>query len=718
VAEASSRAALIRRWVSGTFSGRALGIGAAVKLIAFGLRLAFGSATLVEAIDTIGDVALVVGAAILAYRLFVDAKRVVLWRVRRKLTLSYVFIGFVPALLIIAFFLIGGLLLFFNVSGYALRTGISSIVDQARFLAESASVELENAHTARDVEAVIERRYASASMHYPLVGYAVVPADRTCGSGSTTAGSTQLPPFTAGAWSHSPAPTTLPDWITCDGYAGLWTYSEGGHTRIAARAVTRPPALPRDAVVVDVPLDPALIAQLERQAGVQLDDVTLLGRDEAAATSTAGSKASRPIISLGTRSPQTSQGAGLPWVAFLEHTDWSSGEPGALLWAFRMSPLAVYERISVIPVRRFGSFNFGQVLLILLAVIASLFLLIQIAAFLMGVSLARSITGSVHELFAGTERVRRGDFTHKIAIRSRDQLGELAASFNSMTGSIEDLLQQKAEKERLEQELLIARNIQMSLLPQAAMTMPGVSLTAHCEPAREVGGDYYDFLPIDDSRFAVLIADVAGKGTSAALYMAELKGIILSLSQRYRSPRALLMDANRILARHLDTRTFITITYAVIDVDAGTLTYARAGHCPLIYLPGPQAADRRAQVLLPDGMVLGLNLDAGELFDGQLEESTLRLNPGDLFLLYTDGITEAMNADGDCFGDARLSALIETHADLPGDELRERIVREVISFAGTTVQQDDMTMLILKVEDVGRRTHMIDDESEMAWSRS
>ena len=130
------------------------------------------------------------------------------------------------------------------------------------------------------------------------------------------------------------------------------------------------------------------------------------------------------------------------------------------------------------------------------AIVGVLFLVIQVVAFVMGLALARSITGSVHELFAGTERVRRGDFTHKIPIRSRDQLGELAESFNSMTASIEDLLQQKAEKERLEQELRIARNIQMSLLPQGALAMPGVSLTAHCEPAREVGGDYYD-LPAD-----------------------------------------------------------------------------------------------------------------------------------------------------------------------------------------------------------------------------
>jgi serine phosphatase RsbU (regulator of sigma subunit) len=304
----------------------------------------------------------------------------------------------------------------------------------------------------------------------------------------------------------------------------------------------------------------------------------------------------------------------------------------------------------------------------------------------------------VHELFVGTERVRRGDFTHKIAIRSRDQLGELAASFNSMTGSIEELLQQKAEKERLEQELRIARSIQMSLLPQGSLAFPGVSLSGHCEPAREVGGDYYDILPLDRSRMGILIADVAGKGTSAALYMAELKGVVLSLSQRHASPRELLIDANRIISKHLDARSFITMTYAVFDLAAGTMTMARAGHCPLVYVPGPHAESRSHRALQPDGMVLGLQFDTGEVFDRTLEELTLPLGPGDLFLLYTDGISEAMNAEGDYFGDARLAALAQQHADLSSDELSARILGEVKAFAGSAAQHDDMTMVLLKIE--------------------
>ena len=116
----------------------------------------------------------------------------------------------------------------------------------------------------------------------------------------------------------------------------------------------------------------------------------------------------------------------------------------------------------------------------------------------------------------------------------------------------------------------------MSLLPQATLMLPGLGLAAHCEPAREVGGDYYDFLPIDDDALGILIADVSGKGTSAALYMAELKGIVLSLSQRHTSPRQLLIDANRIISRHLDSRSFITVTYVLVDLQARHAAATRA----------------------------------------------------------------------------------------------------------------------------------------------
>ncbi|PYQ68681.1 MAG: hypothetical protein DMG01_30460, partial [Acidobacteria bacterium] len=365
--------------------------------------------------------------------------------------------------------------------------------------------------------------------------------------------------------------------------------------------------------------------------------------------------------------------------SLMEYRDWRSGESGILAITTALSIPDLYDRISAPEggVPR----TFGQGLLMVLFVIGALFLIIEFVALVAGLALAKSITGSVHQLFAGTERVR-------------DQLGELAGSFNQMTASIEDLLREAAEKKRLEEELRIAHEIQMSLLPQGPLRMPGLSVTAVCVPAREVGGDYYDFLPLDDHRLGVLIADVSGKGTSAALYMAELKGLMLSLSRIHTSPRDLLIDANRIIAEHLDARSFITMTYAILDLRT------RAGHTPLIYVPGPGLEARRAKILAPDGLVLGLKIDKGETFERLLQEDTILLHDGDLFVFFTDGISEAMNARDDCFGENRLGQLAETHAHLPSDELRERVLREISAFVGDAPQHDDMTMILLKVDEV------------------
>jgi sigma-B regulation protein RsbU (phosphoserine phosphatase) len=383
--------------------------------------------------------------------------------------------------------------------------------------------------------------------------------------------------------------------------------------------------------------------------------------------------------------------------ALSKFSNWNTKASGELFITTDLKVGELYDHISS------GPREFGKGLLLVLFIIGGLFVVIEVMALTAGLALAKSITGSVHELFTGTELVRQGDFTHKIAVTAQDQLGDLAQSFNSMTASIEDLLREAAEKKRLEEELRIAREIQMSLLPQGPLAMPGLSVSALCVPAREVGGDYYDFLPLDDHRLGVLIADVSGKGTSAALYMAELKGLMLSLSRIYTSPRELMMTLNRIIAKNLDARSFITMTYAVLDLSARTMTYARAGHTPLMRVAcgnGQDGHRHQTQVLTPDGLVLGLKLDDGEMFDRLLVEQTIPLHAGDLYVLFTDGISEAMNAADDCFGEARLALILEEHADLPTEELRERILRDVEAFAAGAPQHDDMTMILLKVDTV------------------
>ena len=675
-----SRAALIRYWATSTFSGRAVVYGVAAKVAAFLLVALFGTSRWFELIDTAGDLAIIVGGLIVALRLFVSMKAQMLWRVRSKLTLSYIFMGFVPALLIIVFFMVAGVLLFFSVGGYMMRGDLNRVVDSAHFASESAALGVARENSPTGVRESLQVRRAVLASRYPGTSVTLVPAAGRCGreqgGGPSATGERQA----IGPWKHLPAPTVLPEWVPCTGFAGLIVYDSGGELRLVARAVAWPSG-GKQAVILDVPIDEAFGREMVQRSGVVLEEVR------------ANRKA---LTSLG-----SAREGRLNWLATLDAFRWETGQSTDLVATFGLSLSDVYNRLAPTDVSRFKEFDLGRFLIYVLTAVGVLFLIIQVVAFSMGLALARSITGSVHELFAGTERVRRGDFTGRVSIKSRDQLGELSQSFNSMTSSIEDLLQQKAEKERLEQELRIARSIQMSLLPQGPLVMRGVSLTAHCEPAREVGGDYYDFLPIDDHTLGILVADVSGKGTSAALYMAELKGIVLALGQRHRSPRDLLIEADRIISRHLDSRSFITVTYLVVDLRAGTVKYARAGHCPLIYVPGPYSQRRKPQLVTPDGLVLGLTLDEGRTFNRLLEEVMIPLGRGDLFVLYTDGITEAMNHEGECFGDARLASLIGQHSDLPAEELRERILREIDAFTDSALQQDDMTMVVLRVEEVG-----------------
>jgi sigma-B regulation protein RsbU (phosphoserine phosphatase) len=465
--------------------------------------------------------------------------------------------------------------------------------------------------------------------------------------------------------------------------------------------------MPSYAVVVDLLVGDLAKRQLRNDTGVEIKGTS--------AVEVSDRSGARPLIGHPGGDTATASGDAtggpLNWVTFLEYRDWNTGAPGTLLVSTQPSISAMYQRISATQ-GEIGNRNSGQFLLYFLVIVGGLFLVIEFVALAAGLALAKSITGSVHSLFAGTERVRQGDFTRKIAVHSEDQLGELAGSFNSMTASIEDLLRQAAEKKRLEEELRIARQIQMSLLPQGPLGMPGVSVTALCVPAREVGGDYYDFFRLGSRRLGILIADVSGKGTSAALYMAELKGLMLSLSEIHTSPRALMLAANRIIAANLDSRSFITMTYAVIDLDARTMIHARAGHTPLIYVPGPGSGmTPGVHVLAPDGLVLGLTIDNGEMFERLLEEETIPLHAGDLVVFFTDGISEAMNEADEFFGEGRLGLLAEEHAHLSSDELRERLLREIDAFVGAAPQHDDMTMILLKVDDLGVRSAVDDAEA-------
>ena len=514
-------------------------------------------------------------------------------------------------------------------------------------------------------------------------------------------------PLAVGPWEHVEAPKVLPSWVSCAGFGGIVVEpvsvgrGDGATSNEApaiamVRGVGLPDtAQPAYAVIVDIPKNEGLDEHMRDDTSVRMGEISIVLTDALRA------RPPRPLSAVeGTLSRKAAAASGArrtlnQWVAILQGTEWESGQPVQAAASIEVNIADIYDRLSSVSV---GSFNLGAILLVILLIVAVLFLLIEAAALFIGLALARSITGSVHELFEGTEHVRKGDFSHRIQVATRDQLGGLAESFNQMTGSIEDLLRQAEEKKRLEEELRIARVIQMSLLPQGQIAMPGVSVSALCVPAREVGGDYYDFFPLGDDRLGVLIADVSGKGTSAALYMAELKGLMLSLSQTCPSPRQLMLTANQIISNHLDSRSFITMAYGVVDLAARTMVYARAGHTPLIYRRESSDGDPSVEILTPDGLVLGLRLDRGETFERLLTEVTVSLHRGDVLLLFTDGISEAMDAESNMFGEDRLARLVGEHGHLPTDELRERILREIDAFVAGAPQHDDMTMILMKFE--------------------
>jgi len=644
----------------------------------------------IRVVDSIGTIVVAIGLGYLLFRLLASLQRRLLWRVRRKLVVSYLLIGFVPILLLGSFFVLSGTLLLLTVSSSLVQTGLDEMVEDATTLATITAVDLGAAGAWRDIGAVLSRRLEAVDGRYPGASLVVV--------GTSPAGATGGSDTTAGLWAHALGPPSSPAWLTQD-IGGMLMTGAVDRPSIVARAAQRIRVEGElYLVVVDLPLSEQVVARIQASSGTVLIDIGGGAGDDDGAVAGAASEMAEQTVELSRPAGPMETAGGLPWVSFLDLLDWSSGEHRRGALSFQVRPSVLYGLLV-----SGGGFDLAGVLVVTLVLIGVMFLTIEAVALVMGFALAKSITGAVHELFMGTERVRRGDLSHRIRVDTQDQLGELGASFNAMTGSIGGLLQQAEEKRRLEEELRVARDIQMLLLPDGRVSMPGLEISAVCRPAREVGGDYYDFVRLDDRRLGVLVADVSGKGTSAALYMAELKGMILSLSQVYQTPKQLLIEINRILATNLDSRTFITMMYAVVDLDARTLTYVRAGHTPLFYLPAYLPADGLAsgiQVLIPDGLVVGLQLDGiEERFAELLEQRTLPIGPGDLFVLFTDGITEAMNEESELFGEERFGQLLEEHGSLPAQDLRERILVDVDAFVGDAEQHDDMTVVLLRITD-------------------
>jgi serine phosphatase RsbU (regulator of sigma subunit)/HAMP domain-containing protein len=255
------------------------------------------------------------------------------------------------------------------------------------------------------------------------------------------------------------------------------------------------------------------------------------------------------------------------------------------------------------------------------------------------------------------------------------------------------LIEELTEQERLQRELEIARGIQKSLLPQQTPHIVGLDIDGICLPATEIGGDYYDYFVINDHTVGIAIADVTGKGTSAAFYMAVVKGMMLSLTSIHASPRKLMSDLNRRLYGVMGRNMFVTMSYAIVDTKKKNLSLARAGHNALIMQDSQKSIVER---LAPGG--IGLGLEKGNKFDRTIIERNIPFKTGDTFVFYTDGISEAMNDQKEEFGEERLLELVAKTDHHSAQQIRENIIDAVDHFVKDAPQYDDITMVILKAE--------------------
>ncbi|MFN0057811.1 MAG: SpoIIE family protein phosphatase [Planctomycetota bacterium] len=304
---------------------------------------------------------------------------------------------------------------------------------------------------------------------------------------------------------------------------------------------------------------------------------------------------------------------------------------------------------------------------------------------------ARYLTGPVRHLKRDMEIVAGGDRLHQSSVQSGDELESLAHTFNRMTSRLAEAREQEAGLHALERELAIATSIQTALLPSRIPTVEGYELFPYYASAKEVGGDYYDFIPTRTGRFALIVADVSGKGIPGSLVMTMTRSLVRMAARMADDPIGILNLVNTNLSRDMTRGMFVTMVFADCEPTSGQVRIARAGHNPaLLY----RRAEDKVVAVQPQGIALGM--DPGPLFAKSLEVQTHTLARGDFLVLYTDGIIEAMNAEAEEYTEARFRKQLATHANSGAREIVEHVLRDVAAHTKGCEASDDITLIILK----------------------
>lgn len=664
---------------------------------------------------------LAVVAAILFFILaFRWVKSRILWRLRNRLIVTYVFIGVIPAVLLVAMGLItlyglGGQFAVFLVSSEThsqLRSMAS--VNDAVTSALAARLERGENPTAESLAGLRKRDPAWQRRHVcAWYGDKPLPLCNEFGGASLT-----YPEFMKGSFQD----------IVRDG--NQLYLRVGSSLQVAGNRLT---------VVTGEPFDKELVSKIASDLG----EITLYtpaitsntgSRNTASSggssLSSADQSSNKVVITNGkpgdanpgdreelparftVGSIPESTGSFDREITFatpLPVTDWKTGTAHQVL-----AVLQVTTRPAVLYAHLFAALGeFVRGVIYILVGVAVFFAIIELIALIIGTRMTRTVTAAVAELHNATRHVDRGDFSHRIPIRSNDQLSDLALSFNSMTASIEKLIQEQKEKQRLENELTIAQEVQAQLFPREISQLESLEVHGFCRPARTVSGDYYDFLTASSNKLILAVGDISGKGISAALLMATIHSAVRAYSVESLpqlrepvavgavggsgrmmatwpegievSPGALLGLLNHQLFESTPPEKYATLFLGIYDGHAHRLTYSNGGHLPPILI----AKDGSIRRLEAGGTVVGL-------FDNMIyDEDSVDMHPGEIFVAYSDGVTEPENDFGE-FGELRLIELVRSNRHLPLAQISQIVTMAVDDWIGDKEQPDDVTLVLAR----------------------
>lgn len=322
-----------------------------------------------------------------------------------------------------------------------------------------------------------------------------------------------------------------------------------------------------------------------------------------------------------------------------------------------------------------------------IAVVVAIAVVIGIAIWL-----ASSITRPLEVLLKDMQVVSKGNLAHRTSARSNDEIGILAQEFNKMTESLQEAQAAVIEQEKAAYELSLAREVQQHLLPAQPPIISGWQCQSFYQGAKAVSGDYFDFIPLGGGLWGFIIADVSGKGIPGSMMMAVTRTVVRLIAPRHGAAAdETLKETNRLIAKQIKRGMFVTALYAVLNEATGVITYASAGHNPMVIY---RAATRSHELSTAKGIALGFN--EGPIFDRTIQRAEIALQRGDAIVLYTDGFPEAMNARGEEFGEERFYQLICANGHLAAPAMVEAMVAGIAAHRGDAEQSDDLTLLVVK----------------------